>query len=130
MRLKVGKPVVVMKPVDQIIREKGLAPGGDVQKQFTHTVMNHMEKYMPYRTGALIKEMRIHTNVTAPHGFIVVPGKRAIPLYYGVQNGKPINYTKPVDGKGKGHPLAGPHWEKRMWAAEGAQIQRDAGICG
>ena len=37
-----------------------------------------------------------------------------------VRSGRPIQYDKT-----KGHPRAGPYWDKKLMAAEGAQIAAD-----
>ena len=52
-----GKITVDMAPVNQILKSKGLTPGGDVQKFHTQNVLRRIQKYMPYRTGATIKTM-------------------------------------------------------------------------
>lgn len=133
-----------MKPTRQILESKGLGPNGDVTKQFTAIVNHRITRYMPYRTGTLATKSK---RMIGPNQ-IEVMGPYARYMYYGkvmvdpktgaagfqdkngewksrrgvnkVESGRPINYDTT-----KGHPLAGPFWDKRMMAAEGAQITKE-----
>jgi hypothetical protein len=91
---------VDMKPVEQILAEKGLLPGGDVQRFHTANVMRRLQKYMPYRTGATIKIMVAQTDVST--GLIVLNVPYGRYLYYGkamegpapkVVTSRPLQYT-------------------------------------
>ena len=55
---------VDIKPVSQIIQDKGLSPTGDVQRFHTNNVIRRIQKYMPYRTGATIKVMIAQTDTS------------------------------------------------------------------
>ena len=121
-----GKITVDMAPVNQILKAKGLTPGGDVQKFHTQNVLRRIQKYMPYRTGALIKNTIANSPIEEP--LIVVPGPTARYLYYGkVMVGSPpktvtdrdLVYTKTKN------PLAGPFWDRELKAAEMPQMQND-----
>ena len=140
-----GKVAVHMKPTKQILRDKGLGPGGDVQRFHTQNVLRRIQKYMPYRTGATIKAMVAQTDINKP--YIIVAAPYAKFLYYGVlmvdpvtgaagfkdKNGewkswknrpkvksnRPITYTKTKN------PRAGPFWDRALVAAEMLAMQRE-----
>lgn len=141
----VGKVKVDMMPVNAIIQRHGLGPGGDVQCFHTQNVLRRIQKYMPYRTGLTIKTMIAASPTSEP--FITVPGPYARYLYEGkvmvnAATGKgppviphvgprwrrgtqlkatdrPLEYTKTKN------PLAGPHWDRRLVAAEMDAMQAD-----
>lgn len=117
---------IEMKPYSLILSNHGLDKNGDVQRFHTNNVMRRMAKYMPYLTGASIKLMINQTSLDT--GQIVLKEPQARYLYYGkVMIGKApktvtekdLNYTKTKNN------LAGPFWDRRMWAAEGDSIQRE-----
>lgn len=121
-----GKVTVYMKPTKQILREKGLGPGGDVQRFHTQNVLRRIQKYMPYRTGATVKTMIAQTDINKPYIVVNVPYAKY--LYYGkvmvgkapkVVTEKPLNYTKTKN------PLAGPYWDRALKAAELPAMQAD-----
>ena len=47
-----------MNPVSQIIRDKGLDAGGDVQKQLTMEADRRIGRYMPHLTGVLETKLK------------------------------------------------------------------------
>lgn len=121
-----GKITVDMAPVNQILKSKGLTPGGDVQRFHTQNVLRRIQKYMPYRTGATIKTMIAQTDINNPEIVLDVPHGRYI--YYGkAMEGPPpktvtdrdLVYTKTKN------PLAGPFWDRALKAAEMPQMQAD-----
>lgn len=122
----VGRVTVNMKPISRILKEKGLSPGGDVQRFHTANVLRRIIKYMPYRTGATIKLTQAQTVISKPEIVTDVPyGKY---LYYGkVMVGAPpkratdrdLRYTKTKN------PLAGPFWDRALTAAEGGAMTAD-----
>lgn len=121
-----GKITLDMKPVNQILKAKGLTAGGDVQRFHTQNVLRRIQKYMPYRTGATIKTMIAQTDINKP--YIVTDTPYAKYLYYGkamagraprsVTN-RDLVYTKTKN------PQAGPFWDRALVASEGAVIQRE-----
>lgn len=121
-----GKVTVNMKPINQILKAKGLTAGGDVQRFHTQNVLRRIQKYMPYRTGATIKMMVAQTDINKPEIVLDVPyGKY---LYYGkAMEGRPpkkvtdrdLVYTKTKN------PLAGPYWDRALVAAEMPVMQRE-----
>lgn len=134
---------VNMKPVNRIVTRLGLNKTGDVQMQATRIINQRITKYMPFRTGVLATKLKFIKSPTE----IEVMGPYARYQYYGevmvdpetraagfqdkdgqwksrrgvpkVRSGRPIQYTKTK------HPLAGPKWDQRMMAAEGAQITKE-----
>lgn len=122
----VGKVTVKMKPVQQILKAKGLTPDGDVQRFHTENVLHRIVKYMPYRTGATIGITQAQTNVNEP--FIITDVRYAKYLYYGkvmvghapkVPIDKDLEYTKTKN------PHAGPFWDRALVANEGSALQSD-----
>lgn len=102
----------------QLVDKLGLGPQGDVQMQHTRNVLNRIQKYLPYRTGATIKLTIAQTDVRVP--LIVTQEPQARYLYYGVsKNGHPLHYTKTKN------PHAGAYWDRALSAAEGEAMARD-----
>lgn len=137
----VGRVRVDMKPVKQIMERLGVDAKGDVQRFHTANVLRRIQKYMPYRSGATIKLMIVQSPVEEPFIHVDVPYARM--LYYGkvmvdpktkaagfmTPNGwrsrkgvpkvvsiRDIQYDKTKN------PKAGPFWDRRLVAAEGAQM--------
>lgn len=122
----VGRISVNMRPVNQILRAKGLSTGGDVQRFHTANVLRRIVKYMPYRTGATIKLTVAQSPVSKP--YIVTDAPYARYLYYGkvmvgkapkAVTDKDLQYTKTKN------PRAGPFWDRALMAAEGKALQAD-----
>lgn len=122
--------------VRQILADKGLDAGGDVQRFHTQNVLRRIVKYMPYRTGMTIRITGVQTDIRKP--LIVTDTPYARFLYHGkrmVSNatGSPwghqgeakhktstdLHYTKDHN------PQAGPYWDRRLSAAEGAAMAAD-----
>lgn len=140
-----GKITLDMKPVNQILRTKGLTAGGDVQRFHTQNVLRRIQKYMPYRSGATIKTMIVQTDIDKPEIVLDVPYGKF--LYHGVlmvdpvtgaagfkdkdgqwsswkerpkvKSDRPITYTKTKN------PQAGPYWDRALKAAEQPAMQAD-----
>lgn len=115
---------VNMKPIQQILKEKGLSRDGDVQRFVTNTINRRIGKYMPHRSGALETKQKHVVSATE----IEVLGPNATYQYYGkAMEGKPpmtvtdrdLQYTKTFN------PQAGPFWDKRLMASEGPQIRQE-----
>lgn len=125
-----------MHSVDQILKEKGLNPGGDVQTFHTQNVLRRISRYMPYDSGMTIKVTATQTNVHRP--LIITNTPYARFLYHGklmVSDttgsswarkgetkhavGTPLVYTKTFN------PQAGPYWDRALVAAEGAKLVSD-----
>ena len=117
---------VDIKPVSQIIHDKGLSPTGDVQRFHTNNVIRRIQKYMPYRTGATIKMMIAQTDTSKPEIVLDVPYAKY--LYYGKAmegrapkrvTDRDLVYTKTKN------PQAGPFWDRALVAAEMPAMQAD-----
>lgn len=97
---------VSLKPTSQIKARLGLEPNGRVQKFFTETCYNHMDKYVPMDKGNL------RTIVDLEDSNITYESPYARYQYYGEREDgshKVQNYTTPGTG---------PYWDKRMVSAE------------
>lgn len=95
----------------QVIQARGLNKNGSAQQYFTKQCYNHMEKYVPYKTGML----RTSVNINTDNLVFTMPYARK-QFYTNMGNG--------TDGINKGG-LRGPHWSKRMWNNEGNEILND-----
>lgn len=122
----VGRVAVELRPVREIIRKRGLMPGGAVQRQHTANVLRRIVRYLPYRSGETIKQTVIQTDINRPE--IVTRTDYAKYLYYGkVMVGRapkratdrPLKYTKDKN------PLAGARWDRRLVSAEGKLLARE-----
>ena len=137
--------VVTIKPTAETRCYQLIRPGGAAQ-------CFHTSNVMPMQTGALIKLMQVQTVLTT--GQIVVQAPQAKYLYYGkvmvnAKTGKGPGYipnigyryrkgtklcatTRALKYTTTKHPLAGPFWDRRMWAAEGeaAKAELEAYING
>lgn len=112
---------VKMKPVNTILTRMGVKPDGDVQMFVTNTVNRRITRYMPFRSGALSTKLKHIKSATE----IEVLGPYARYQYYGKAMEGPapkavtdrdLKYDKTKN------PLAGPFWDRRLIANEGAQI--------
>lgn len=121
-----AKIKLVMNPTKRILKDKGLAMGGDVQRFHTANVLRRIVRYMPYRTGATIKITEVGTDIGKP--YIVTETPYAKYLYHGrAMEGKApkkvterdLVYTKTKN------PRAGAYWDRALVAAEGAALRAD-----
>lgn len=128
---------VKINPASKVLKDHGLNASGDVQMFHTQNVLRRIQKYMPYRSGYMIKRMIAATDIRKPQ--IVVPGPEARMLYHGkvmvdpktgaagfltedgwksrrgvpkVVSNRDIQYTKTKN------PEAGPYYDRRLVAAE------------
>ena len=135
---------LTMKDANQIIRDKGLDPGGDAQAFHTMNVLRRIKKYMPFLSGALYKMTQIQTDIRKPE--IVTDAPQAKYLFYGkvmvdpklriagfmtpegwrsrkdvpkVRTDRDLKYTKTKN------PMAGPRWDRALSAAEGKAMAED-----
>lgn len=135
---------VTINPVSQILRDHGLNPGGHVQRFHTSNVLRRIKRYMPYRSGMLIKKTVAATDISKP--LIVTPGPEARMLYHGkvmvdpktgksgfltddgwksrrgvakVPSNRDLVYTTSKNAQ------AGSYWDRRLKAAEMPVITRE-----
>ena len=141
----VGSVKVNSRPVEEILRRKGLDVNGDVQQFHTANVLRRIVRYMPYRTGVTIKltqaqspisqpeintfvpyarylhEGKVMVNAATGKGPGVIPGigprwRRGTHLK---ATGRPLTYTLTKN------PEAGPHWGQRLQEKEGDAMLTD-----
>lgn len=135
---------LTMQEANQIIKDKGLDPAGDVQAFHTQNCLRRIKKYMPFVTGALFKITQIQTDIRKPE--IVTDAPQAKYLFYGkkmvdpktgaagfmtpegwrsrkdvpkVRTSTPLEYTKTKN------PQAGSRWDKALSTNEGAALAAD-----
>ena len=140
-----GKITLDMKPVNQILKAKGLLPGGAVQRFHTQNVLRRIVKYMPYRTGATIKLTQAQSpisgdavNTFVPYARYLHEGKVMVnaatgkgPAYipnvgYRFPKGSKLRATdRPLTYTTTKNPEAGPAWGRRLMAAEGDAMLND-----
>ena len=136
---------VDMLPVNTIMTRLGVTQSGVIQRYVTEQVNDRITAYMPYRTGYLSGKAKFIESPTK----IVVLGPYARYQYYGKKmvlaaringpafipgvgfrwkKGAVLRVTDiPLDQShtGPNNPYPGPLWDRRMMAAEGAQIAAD-----
>ena len=140
----VGHVRVDMRPVKQIMARLGIDAKGDVQRSHPANVLRRIQRYMPYRSGATISLMIVQSPVDEPFIHVNVPYARM--LYHGkvmvdpktgaagfltsngwrsrrgvdkVASGRDIQYDRSKN------PRAGPFWDRRLAAAEGAVLSAE-----
>lgn len=99
-----------MKPVGVIKASLGINPSGRVQRFFTDTCYNHMNKYVPKRDGIL------RINVEKGANYINYESPYAHAQYVGFTTGPVRNYTTAGTG---------PYWDRRMVSAEMVDVIRE-----
>lgn len=95
-----------------LLRERGLEPGGAVQAFVDSEIIRLADPYVPFRTGAL-KDSAL-TNTVIGQGEIVYATPYARRMYYHPE----YNFN--------GAPMRGAYWADRMWADHGEDIVRGA----
>ncbi len=110
----------ILKPHSMIYVDLGIQDGGSVHAFFTATCAKEMDPFLPFDTGTLaetaIQGGQPTENVKTDRIIYETPYAQVV--YYGVRNGKPLNYHTDK------HKNAGPYWDKRMWTAKGKDIVR------
>ncbi len=107
---------VELKPTSQITARLGINPDGKVQKFFTDTCANRMDKYVPIDTGML------STIIDKGQDYITYESIYARYQYKGIsKSGKPLDYSNSHEK----HPYAGDYWDKRMVSAEMEDLIKD-----
>lgn len=127
-----------LKPISEIKAKLGLEPTGPVQKFFTQTCYNHMDKYVPRDTGDLASNVELTADsitYKSPYAHYMYEGRvmgpnipitmKGVdePIGWFSPKGKPKQYT----GKKITYHTAGtgPHWDKRMKSAEIKQVVKE-----
>ena len=139
-----GHIKVNMVPVQKILDGLGVTARGDVQRFHTANVRRRIQKYMPYRSGAAIKLMIVQSPVDDPfihvdapfarrlsHGKVMVDPKTKAAGFL-TENGwrsrknvKKVVSSRDIAYDKTKNPQAGPLWDRRLVAAEGAAMQQD-----
>ena len=105
---------IQMKPVETIKNRLGFDSDGKIQLFVTNDCARRMDKYVPFDTGTLAETVMINGKPTGnvAKDKITYSTPYAKVVYYGIRNGKSINYHTDK------HELAGPYWDQRMVSAE------------
>ncbi len=133
---------IKMKPVGQLLKDKGLTADGSVQMFHTQNVLRRIIKYMPKVTGMTIKVTIAQTDIRRPE--IVTNTPYAKMLFYGIvmvdpetgaagfkTNQGTWRSRKGVPKVPSGRRLtynttknahAGPRWDLRLSSAEGKKL--------
>lgn len=127
-----------MEPIRKILARKGISPSGAVQAQLTNIVNRRIARYMPFRTGTLIKLKRVvsptEIEVLGPYaryqyygkvmvdpktgsaGFLTPEGWRSRKGVSKVLTDRDLEYDTTKN------PMAGPYWDRKLIFAEGKAI--------
>lgn len=121
---------------DRIMQTRNMGKDGKLQKYMASEVQRLSDPYVPMQSGHLKSSAQIIGNGHS----LVYPGPYAHYQYTGMTMGP--NYLTPKgwrSGKAPkfytggslsyhGAPKRGPHWEKRMIADKGSELQRSIAI--
>ena len=131
----VGRIKVDMKPVSAVLRGLGVTAQGDVQAYATKMVWHRITRYMPFRSGALSTKKKFikspaELEVSGPYAHFQYEGK--VWIYpptgstWAPKYGMKEKTDRPLDQKtGTKNDRAGPFWDRRLMAAEGAAMRQE-----
>jgi hypothetical protein len=133
-----------MKDLNQLVKDKGLAPGGNAQMFHTQNVLRRIKRYMPFVTGVTYKVTVVQTDIRKPEivtdtpyakylfrgkvmidpklgvaGFMTPEGWRSRKGCVKVLTDRDLKYFR---GK---NPQAGPRWDRALSANEGKAMAAD-----
>lgn len=133
-----------MNSVGQILKDKGLDPGGDAQKFHTANVLRRIKRYMPFVSGMTYKVTVAQTDISKPYiitdtpyakylfygkvmvdpklgiaGFMTPEGWRSRKGCVKVLTDRDLQYNRTKN------PNAGPRWDRALSAAEGKAMAAD-----
>ena len=91
-----------------LLRERGLEPGGAVQVYLDNAIIQLAEPYVPFRMGTLRESAELNT--------VIGQGE----IVYATPYAKRMYYHPEYDFNGA--PMRGAHWVERMWADLGNEI--------
>lgn len=136
---------LTMKDANEIIRNKGMHPAGDLQAFHTQNVLRRIKKYMPFVSGRLYKITMIQTNIRKPEivtdspdgkylfygkvmvdpkinaaGFMTPEGWRSRKGCVKVRTDRNLQYNK------NKNPRAGSRWDVAVSVNEGKAMGADA----
>ena len=133
-----------MNPIGDILKRKGMDPGGDAQRFHTQNVLKRIKRYMPFLTGMTYKVTVAQTNIRKPeivtdtpyakylfHGKVMVDPETGMagfmtPEGWRSRRGcaKVVTERNLEFFRGK-NPQAGPQWDRALSANEGAAMAAD-----
>lgn len=129
---------VDLKKAEQILKERGLLPGGEIQKFLTNEVIRISDPYVPFDNGALKNQIAIAPDATyydyiSPYARYHWYGKLMVdpitkkgaffnPNYgFWSRPGVPKELTD-KNMNYRGAPMRGPKWTIRAWADNKNQV--------
>ena len=136
-----------IKSVEQILRDKGLNPGGDAQRFHTQNVLRRIKRYMPFLTGMTYKVTVVQTNISRPeivtdtpyakylfHGKVMIDQKINAAGFMNPEGWRcrkgsvKIRTDRDLDFTKTENPKAGARWDRALSIGEGkimaAELQR------
>lgn len=96
---------VQIDPAQKILLKRSLNKNGEAQRFFTSEVRRLSKPYVPHLTGILEVTAREYDNR----------------IEYVQPYARKQYYTNPGFNRSKA-PLAGKHWDKRMWSDRGPEV--------
>ena len=127
-----------MEPIRKILARKGISPTGAVQMQLTNIVNRRIARYMPFRTGTLIKLKRVvsptEIEVLGPYARYQYYGKLMVdpktgsagfltPECWRSRKGvSKVLTDRDLEYDTTKNPMAGPYWDRKLIFAEGKAI--------
>lgn len=137
---------LAMKDLNQIVKDKGLAPAGDAQSFHTQNVLRRIKRYMPFVSGVTYKITVAQTDIRKPEivtdtpyakylfrgkimidpqtgvaGFLTSEGWRSRKGCVKVRTNRDLDFAR---SRVK-NPHAGPRWDRALSANEGKALAAD-----
>ncbi|PKM65991.1 MAG: hypothetical protein CVU86_06975 [Firmicutes bacterium HGW-Firmicutes-11] len=128
-----------MDTVEDILKRKGVTPGGKVQKFLTSEIQRVSDPYVPFGAGVLKTNISTAPDATeftheSPYsryhwfGKKMVDPKTGKGSFYDPATGR--HWSRPgvakvltdIDLEYQGAPLRGPKWTMRAWVDQGKQV--------
>ena len=106
---------VELKPISKIELDLGIEPNGPVQTFFTQLCAIHMDKYVPFDTGALAETTVIDGETTSNVSESYITYTQ--PYAHRIYEGDDLHFQTDK------HPLATSHWDEYMVTAEMDEIK-------
>lgn len=111
---------IEVKPTAELLKRRGLEPGGRVQEIVDSEVLRLCDPLVPFVSSNLVKSGVRGTRIGS--GEVCYNAPYARYQYYGKsRTGKPLNYSHK-----EGHEKAGSFWFERMKAAHRDEILKKA----
>lgn len=128
MRIKIN-----LKSAEEIIKQKGLEPGGKVQLAFAESLLFYGDKRTPKQENSLLNSAEVKSGnlinsveVKSGGREIYYPGPYARYLWYGVaMEGKPPMHPTNRPLQFQESPTRGEKWLIRTWQDDGNKILQE-----